>query len=152
MTTTLPTEQEIRAMDGPALTRLAYMLGLAPEWVHWNDAWEGDVPGPCGIDRWGIISPYTMSWHPHDDLTQAREVFLDKMMEFSFVTTYEKFSANYGFCHAKWRPKRLGNYRDRIRIAWHPENGGLGLQISEAYALLLCACLARAAQMREATS
>lgn len=139
MTTTIPTEQAIRDMDGPALTRLAYMLGLAPEWVHWEDAWEGDVPGPCGIDRWGIISPYTMPWHPHDNLDQAAAVL--RLLRWRGWQTVV-----YGGCESG-----LVEIHDETGQVWREHWGDDyaatpdALQTQECEAFLRCACLARAA-------
>lgn len=151
MTTTIPTEEAIRAMDGPALTRLAYALGLAPEWVHWDDAWEGDVPGPCGIDRWGIISPYTMPWHPHDDLTQAREVFLDKLPPLGCTAIWYAVE-NFGSASAKLSVTRYNAAARQASMReclWGIGEPGNPAESSAAMAALRCACLVRAYQMQE---
>ena len=68
--------EDIRAMDGPALTRLAWELGLAPDWVRWDASWLGQgILYPCNINRHGIIEASSHPWTPDRDLVQADDVF-----------------------------------------------------------------------------
>ena len=60
------TPEAIRAMDGLALTRAAFQLGLAPEGTEAYCAGQLLVYGPPGAKR---------DWHPHADLDQANAVF-----------------------------------------------------------------------------
>lgn len=139
MTTTIHTEEAIRAMDGPALTRLAYALGLAPDDVQYVDDkksgwWRGET-------YQGVFIPL-QRWHPHDDLAQAREVFLDKLRQFGLTT------------HVDWEPfsggppgtieVQMGKWDSQVFSESYSEAS------DEALAMLRCACLARAAQLRDA--
>ena len=72
---TFPTDDAIRAMDGPALTRLAVTLGLAP----------------AG----------SLRWEPHTDVQQARALFFDRLGEHGWCVRLEQWGAK-GNCSAIW--------------------------------------------------
>ena len=72
---TLPTDDTIRAMDGPALTRLAAHLGLAPE----------------GFAR----------WEPHAEVQQARALFFDRLGKLGWQVRLEQWGGK-GSCSAIW--------------------------------------------------
>lgn len=131
MSTTIPTEQAIRVMDGETLTQLAYTLGLSPDDVQYVDDkksgwWRGET-------YQGVFIPL-QRWHPHDDLAQAREVFLDKLDSYGWTVSY-------------WRHGDVNVLSAHAEARYDVYQKSVG---DEAHGLLLCACLARAAQLRDA--
>ncbi len=122
------TAQDILAMDGPALTRVAWELRLAPE----------------GIALW-FDMPYNFAarllWEPHLDVDQANQVF-------------RQLRARGWYCETSWSPRGATT---QVNV-WHPPSVlqshivcryGQEGQDSEALALLRCACLAVASQQQE---
>ena len=145
---TIPTAQEIRAMDGEALTRLAYTLGLAPNDVQYVDDrkpgwWRGET-------YQGLFMPLKR-WHPHDDLFQAREVFLERLPALGFVVNWYAVE-NFGRISAKLCVTCYSAEVSRAsaqECLWGIGEPGNPAEPSPAMAALRCACLARAAQLRE---
>lgn len=127
---TLPDDTAIRQMDGPALTRLALALALAPTGFM-----------TCGHERFSQTALPGLSrraWRPHTNVTQARTLFFDIS---GLCKLYSQgTSGNSGEVHLK---DTLGH--ELSGVSW----GLTGDEISEAMALTRCACLARAAQLRE---
>ena len=131
--TIIPTNEQIRAMDGEQLTWLAYDLGLAPCDVRAPKLRETGMP--CYHSEDGI------KWQPHIDVQQAREVFFDRLGALGFGLSYS-------------------GYKEYIVLQVFPPGyednpfllNKVGLEgISQArisIALLRCACLAVAAQHR----
>jgi hypothetical protein len=127
----IPTDTAIRTMDGPTLTRCAHQLGLAPAGVRLVTN-AGPIPS-CYDEGRAVV------WEPHVDLTQADAV-LRKLREYGWNTTVD-WSAHYQF-------GTVSGYRDTeyVQSSW-----GEGEEVqTEAHALLLVACLIRAAQVGEA--
>jgi hypothetical protein len=130
------TADEMRTMDGPTLTRCAHQLGLAPAEVWWDAASAGEVSGPCYQDHHGTLCPNSQPWEPHVDLAQADAV-LRKLREYGYRTYNEYFpAADVGCVNV--------NSQSYGTQAWYGDG-----RATEAHALLLVACLARAAQVGE---
>ena len=116
----MPTEAEIRRMDGPALTQLAYTLGLSPH--------HDGIPS----------EPSEEGWHPHRDLWQAYAVFhVLRTLEWS-TTTHHYTPLGYGECRA---------FGHSYRIVVRYEGAA---QTDEACALLRCACIAATSYQQRA--
>lgn len=94
--------EQIRALDGPALTRLAYQLGLAPEGSM--DGW----PGPEDIYANRDI------WEPYRNIEEADVVFralrprewdlfqgYDASQQFGWVTAFKARASQTWEC--QWR-------------------------------------------------
>ena len=122
----MPTAEEIRALDGPGLTKLAWELGLAPQAVQWHDQkngfrerllWEREVP-----------------WRPHVCLTQADVVFRGLRAR-GWTTSVAWFADDrqHGDVFAATQGRAVG-------VHWPRDVP------TEAMALLLCAVLARASE------
>lgn len=136
---TIPDDATIRQLDGPALTRLALALALAPTGfiTCGHDIFlQTDLPG---ISR--------QSWRPHTNVTQARALFFDTM------------GARWKYCVGYYPGEPPG----LVRLCDGPHTFDepfcretcpfcrepCHCHQSEAMALLRCACRARAAQRRE---
>lgn len=144
---TIPVDAEIRAMEGPALTRLAYELGLAPE--AYNE--ESKLHGPCMT----VVCEYDCCnwreyWQPHNDIEQARQVFLDALPALGVVVTW--YAAElFGRVSAKLSVTRYSirvssaSIEECLRGIGEPGNPA---EASAAMAVLRCACLVRAYQLR----
>ncbi len=155
----LPTDDQIRGMDGPALTRLAYELGLAPTQPRryfWEDKWLAQgLDRPCfyGYHEDGerFINRFD-PWCPDTNVQQAREVFFDRLATHNLVTNH--YAGNgWGRAYAK-QSARSDFKRERpyiVEILWGLGEAGIPPEDSEALALLRCACCAVAAQQREVT-
>ena len=120
---TIPDDNTIRQLDGPALTRLAYDLGLAP----------------AGATLWNE-QPYAHRdfWEPHKDVSQARALFFGISGLWKLYSQGTRGTAGEVHLKDEYGTELAG-------VSW-----GLGSdEPSEALALLRCACRARAAQLRE---
>ena len=123
-------------MDGPALTRLAWELGLAPKEV-----------GTIGHKVLAYLTALTVpqiAWQPHMDLTQADAVF--RQVRQRGWTTSVAFGyggfAQSGMVHAtKAGLDRVPTEREDFLCPGH-----VGGEETEALALLRCACLAAASE------
>ena len=118
----MPTPDEIRVFDGPALTKLAWRLGLAPPGA-WP--WPYDVPS-MGVDG--------ACWEPHLALAQADAVF--RCLRARGWTTSVAWFADdrqHGDVFAATQGRAVG-------VHWPRDVP------TEALALLRCAVLARASE------
>lgn len=141
----VPSEDEILAMEGPVLTRLAFDLGLAIEdtAVLGDEVWRYDDDNP-----YGRALLYT--WEPYRNITQAREVFFDRLENRGFITN-RYAGSGFGRAYAK-ESARIGWKRGRpymVETLWGMGEPGNPAEVTEALALLRCACLAVAAQQRQ---
>lgn len=134
--TTRPTytADAIRAMDGPALTRVAWEMGLDPRDLVGRRyfCWECRSWGEAPIDASGTI------WRPHERVDQADAVFR-QLRQRGWATV------------AKWWPMR-GLLSGGCAEAMSLTGGGLytveyATQAEEALALLRCSVLAMASMM-----
>lgn len=119
------TPDALRAMDGSALTRLAWELGLAPESVttHPLDVYGS---GKCYIN-----GDERAPWEPHTNLAQADAVFRSLRTRGWSTAAYWFQAGTYGHTQAH----RAGGYGS---LYW-----GEGDDIaSEPHALLLTSVLA----------
>lgn len=122
------TPEEIRGMDGPALTRLAYQLGLAMGALAMQDPRAGTMY---------IVDWIGREFRPHTNMRQADAVFRQLRAQ-HFVT---EIRGNYEGgtclvipqCHA---PKAIQTWWAQCADRDNLIDG------SEALALLRCACLA----------
>ena len=121
---TLPDNAAIRAMSGPALTHLALDLDLQP-------------------DDYECIRRHTAGgWHPNRNLTQAREIFLDRLRSLGMITTYTAGHCRIHFAvYTRGEAKR---FEDNISTS-----AGRFDTTVLAVALLRCACLAAASVQRK---
>jgi len=127
----------IRTLDGPALTRLAHTLGLAPHVVRYTSQ---------GRERDNILyDPATGAvWEPHRRLDQGDAVFR-QLRQHGWKTTDHASGLHEGVVAAVlWRTPNQPH-----DLSIEVQYGGVVNEDSEAMALLRCAVLARAAQ-REA--
>jgi hypothetical protein len=139
---TIPPADEIRALAGSALTILAYELGLAPPEVWWDAAYAAEVCGPCYRDRFATLCPTTLPWEPHVDLTQADAVLRTlRVFGWSIFQAWDGRDA-CGVVEVTW----CAPHGDAVPRAYACANHS---GHDEAHALLLVACLARAAQVGE---
>lgn len=136
---TIPKDTAIRQLDGPALTRLALALALAPEGFF-----------TCGnniLSQTALPGISRHAWRPHTNVMQARALFFDTM------------GARWKWCvgYSPGEPPGLVRIWDGTHTFDEPFCRETCLfcrepchcHQSEAMALLRCACLARAAQRRE---
>jgi hypothetical protein len=120
------TETEIRALDGPALTRLAWELGLAPDDV----AARGNGSLVFRIDgRYGYM--LSGDWQPHLNLAQADAVFRG-LRELGWATTVIHDERG-GIVHTYPLPRK------NPAMAWQAD---FYIPDEEAAAILRCAVLA----------
>lgn len=123
------TTDEIRALDGPALTRLAWELGLAPAgasvagglvWFS-SEAWE------------------THTWTPHANLAQADAVF--RQLRALGWDTFQGYDAQHQWAWVTaWKVRLLATIEEK----WQEPNAG-----AESLALLRCAVQAVASEAEE---
>ena len=130
----MPTQDEIRQMDGVALARLAWDLGLASEDVEPDTAgllyWYQDAQDQ---HRWKM-------WFPHDNLAQADAVF-------------RQLRARGWSTFVIWALGDYGGYDGEVEACPPPSlmhRGSIMVSFAtpdtEALALLRCACLAAASE------
>lgn len=137
---TIPTEATIRTMDGRALCRLAFHLGLAPS--------EARYPEGCVY----VYVPHAddeRAWRPHKRLDDA-DAALRTLRQHGWRTRVQggAFGDVTATRHIPEPPAT--NWETQTwEVPWgrHAQN-----EPTEAMALLRCACLARAAQQREAVT
>lgn len=122
------THSELCALDGPALTQLAWNLGLDPRDVVGRRifSWEQRSWGAAAIDASGSI------WRPHERIDQAEEV-IRWLRLLGWDTHIQYFSESALGQVGVWKRcegKLLGQL-----LHWHATT-------AEAIALLRCAVLA----------
>ncbi len=132
------TAQDIRAMDGPALTRVAWALGLALPCGPGQQIQEDmESVWVCRQGRYGFIRE--RRWEPHTDLDQAHGVF-------------RQLRARGWYCETSWSPRG-----GQVNV-WHPPSVlqshivcryGQAGQDTEALALLRVSVLAVASEPQE---
>ena len=115
--------EEIRTMDGPALTRLAVTLGLAPEGSSLYDQRGAVVIREAGGNHY--------SWIPHADLAQADAVF--RQLRARGWRIDASSTQDSGGCSVLLK-------QQHAIVVWWGEN----YADTEPLALLRCACLAAA--------
>lgn len=130
--TMIPEEATIRALDGDALARLAILLGLAPDGTKYMEVAHGYYTDTTTPTRQWV------RWEPHTDIAQADAV-LRKLRQYGWMLRV--------FSIAHWgRVEAEDDGHVKHLAEWDTDNQRE--DTSEAMALLRCACLARAAQLR----
>jgi hypothetical protein len=129
------TSDEIRQVDGAALTKLAHELNLDPRSLDGGRVffWQQRCWGEAAIDACGMI------WRPHERVDQADAALRTLRPRGWSVQTNWYGPLDYG----EIRASRYGY--EVIRTAYGEEFGS-----TEALALLRCACLATCARERDA--
>lgn len=123
------TGEQIYALGGPALTQVAYTLGLAPPDAQMYRAGEAWLVGPGGAYQ---------HWQPHTNIAHAEAGL--RMLRVDGWRTRVSGGSEDGEAYAE---KRIGEGRQdyaRVRVGWPVEAP------TEALALLLCAVLAAASE------
>jgi hypothetical protein len=119
-------------MDGATLARLAHILGLAPD----------SVQPFCGIDDFLYDYGARQPWEPHIDLAQADAVLRTlRAYGWSILQEWDGGRA-CGIVEVTWGAPQGDAVPRAYACANHRGH-------DEAHALLLVACLARAAQVGE---
>jgi hypothetical protein len=133
----MPSPDEIRALDGPALTRLAWEWGMAP-----SDVVPVDSPVHAPMFAVKCQSPglhtFWLPWAPSTDLAQADAVFRQLRARGWYCgTTWDPTGATTQV--NVWHPSVGRQSHIAVRYGWEGEN-------HEALALLRCAVLAVASE------
>src|SRR5262245_46867738 len=123
------TPEQLRALDGPALCKLAWELGLAPEESTVYETHYG-----AHILLWG---DFECRWEPHKDIDTASAIFRSLRAR-GWGTDQHWYPSNNGVvCAWKNYPECPG-----YRHVEHEVYYGEGREYQEAHALTLCAVLA----------
>ncbi len=137
--TDIPTDDQIHAMDGTALTTLAFALGLAPRGV-----------APSAADPCYYYDARGFPWVPALDIVQARAVFFDRLEALDFDVVRGRRMASRD---EQALGRRVGMAKVDSPSGWTVAMEFWGLRsdanTSEALALLRAACRAIVAQRRE---
>lgn len=137
--------EQIRGLDGPALTRLAWHFGLAPPGAR-NDVDDHGIraAGTVYLSRsrkpgaWDVDD--LVPWVPDVNLPQAYDVFIHLRAHGWNTASYWYGPADYGVVEAsRYRQGAWHAHRVRFGPAWEPE----------ALALLRCAVLAVASDREQ---
>ena len=120
--------ETIRQLDGPALTRLAFELGLAPEGT--------ELVNPGGHYEYAFRGTW---WHPHDYLALADAVLRDLRADGYHTGVSGNSGGGVVLVH---------NHHTWVRVGWGNALAMVGAETegSECMALLRCAVLAVASE------
>lgn len=127
------TEQELRALDGPALTVEAFRQGLAPKDVQVDEEDATVYRIPLHFHEWQGYFEWDF-WEPHINLAQADAV-LRKLREQGWGSQQ---------CWSPGHPQLAPGYVE-VSNATHQFQAHFTTPSQEAHALLLCAVLAASA-------
>lgn len=125
------TEQELRGLDGPALTSEAFRLGLAPENVVPYKT--PSLSQELFLGFW-IGQDHFERWAPDCNLAQAHAVF--RQLRARNLSCYTEAWGDNGNGQIEVHSQRPG-----VVLVRQPYGPGFAI-VSEAHALLLCAVLA----------
>lgn len=134
------TTDEIRVLDGPALTRLAFELGLTPEspdrFYPTKDAYATFM-----------LHGQWYAWRPHADLAQADAVFRSLRLRGWHIHHYSAQEESVGQVVFVGTCEVSNLDHVKHLTFWSTAAGNdRRIERSEALALLRCACLAVASE------
>lgn len=139
---TLPTDQDLLAMDGPALTRVAWEFGLAPPGAL---TLPHGMMTPCGGWDGGV------RWTPDTHIAQANALL--RLLRTQGFLTSVSAGADCGRVAVTSRgrsvPPEGPPLPRETECRWGIGEPGAPAEPRECLALLRCACLAVVRQLRE---